>query len=167
MANKTCTTCLIDKPVEEFYKQSTRGGYGVRGSCKECDNKKKSEYRSKLGEALCIRKRQEYRRNLQARLAQKKVYRQANKGKIIALATLRKKYIRQRTPSWLSKDDKWLIKEVYDLAALRTKMFEFSWHVDHVIPLQGETVSGLHVLNNLQVIPGVENIRKKNKVLYA
>ena len=69
----------------------------------------------------------------------------------------------QRTPVWLSDDDKWLIEQAYELAALRTKMFGFSWHVDHIIPLQGKTVSGLHVPTNLQVIPGVENFRKNNR----
>ena len=68
-----------------------------------------------------------------------------------------------RTPSWLTEDDFWLMQEAYNLAALRTKMFGFPWHVDHIIPLQGKTVSGLHVPKNLQVIPGVENLRKSNK----
>lgn len=95
-------------------------------------------------------------------LKAKKLYRQANKGKIIALATARKKYIKQRTPKWVDADERWMIKEVYDLAAQRSKMTGFAWHVDHIIPLQGKTVSGLHVMANLQVIPGVENIRKRN-----
>lgn len=37
-------------------------------------------------------------------------------------------------------------------------------HVDHIVPLQGEFVSGLHVETNLRVIPGIDNIRKRNKV---
>jgi hypothetical protein len=69
----------------------------------------------------------------------------------------------QRTPIWLSNDDHWMIEQAYELAALRTKMFGFSWHVDHVLPLQGKTVSGLHVPSNLQVIPGKENLMKHNK----
>ena len=67
-----------------------------------------------------------------------------------------------RNPKWLSPDDKWMIEQAYELAALRTKTFGFSWHVDHILPLQGKTVSGLHTPYNLQVIPGVENVRKSN-----
>ena len=162
--NKTCKTCLLIKPLSDFYKQTIRGGYGVRGSCKTCDNAKKSLYRKQLGEILLQRKKDEYLRNRQSRLDNKRKYRQNNKGKINALVAARKKIIRQRTPKWLTEDDKWMIKEAYELSALRTKLFGFQWHVDHIIPLQGDLVTGLHVLTNLRVIPGVENIRKKNKV---
>jgi hypothetical protein len=167
MQIKTCKTCAVTKPVSAFYKQSTRGGFGVRGTCKECDNLKKKAYRETLGTVLYERKKQEYQRHKELRLAQKRHYRQTNKGKINALVAARKKVVRQRTPKWLTKDDLWLVKEAYELATLRTKMFNTSWHVDHVLPLQGKTVTGLHVPTNLQVIPGVDNIRKKNKVLYA
>ena len=71
----------------------------------------------------------------------------------------------QRTPWWLSKDELWLIREAYALAKQRTKMFGFTWHVDHVIPLRGQNVSGLHVPWNLQVIPARANIAKGNKVI--
>lgn len=68
-----------------------------------------------------------------------------------------------RTPKWITKDDLWLIKEAHELAVLRTKLFGFDWHVDHIIPLKGKTVSGLHVPTNLQVIEGKINIMKNNK----
>lgn len=69
---------------------------------------------------------------------------------------------KKRCPTWLSNDDLWLIKEAYALATIRSKLFGFTWHVDHIIPLQGKTVSGLHVPINIQVIPGVINQRKSN-----
>lgn len=71
----------------------------------------------------------------------------------------------QRTPRWLSKDELWLIREAYDLAKRRTKLFGFTWHVDHVVPLRGQNVSGLHVPWNLQVIPAKVNIAKGNKLV--
>lgn len=53
-------------------------------------------------------------------------------------------------------------KEAHELRKLRNKVTGFEWHVDHVIPLKGEYVCGLHTWNNLAVIPKVENLRKGN-----
>jgi hypothetical protein len=86
-----------------------------------------------------------------------------NKGKVNAHTVKRRLAKINRTPKWLTADDHWVIEQAYDLAALRTKLFGFAWHVDHIIPLQGKLVSGLHAPYNLQVIPGVENVRKSNK----
>jgi hypothetical protein len=68
----------------------------------------------------------------------------------------------QRTPAWLTEDDKWMMSQVYELALLREKIVGGKWHVDHIIPLQGKLVSGLHVINNLQVIPAKLNRSKSN-----
>lgn len=70
---------------------------------------------------------------------------------------------KKRTPIWLTDDDHWLIEQAYELAQIRSEMFGFPWHVDHVVPLRGKDVSGLHVPWNLQVIPGKENISKSNR----
>ena len=67
-----------------------------------------------------------------------------------------------RTPEWLSPDQLWVIAEAYELAALRTTISGSAWHVDHIVPLNGRMVSGLHVPWNLQVILGSENVRKSN-----
>lgn len=71
----------------------------------------------------------------------------------------------KRVPQWLNSDDRWMMREAYNLAKLRTKMFGFVWEVDHIIPLRGEFVSGLHVPTNLQVLPKTENRKKKNYYL--
>jgi hypothetical protein len=131
--------------------------------CSECQRNYINEKRVSFPEIHKLKKQASYQRNKEHILAQKRIYRQANKGKINALVSARKQYIKQRTPKWIDSEELGLIKEVYDLATKRTEMTGFAWHVDHIIPLQGKTVSGLHVMANLQVIPGIDNIRKKNK----
>lgn len=99
----------------------------------------------------------------------KRRYKQTPHGKANARAHDAKRHAAKlnRTPPWLTADDLWMIEQAYDLAALRTKLFGFSWHVDHVLPLQGKRVSGLHVPTNLQVIPWRDNVSKANSYLPA
>lgn len=68
----------------------------------------------------------------------------------------------KRTPAWLTEVDHERIANVYKLATLQSKITGTTWHVDHIIPLRGKYVSGLHVPSNLQAIPGVDNVRKNN-----
>ena len=89
-------------------------------------------------------------------------WRQENPDKVSAKNAKRNASKLQRTPCWLTKDDLFMIEEAYALAKLRDKVTWFKWHVDHIVPLQGKTVSGMHVPNNLQVIPGVVNVSKHN-----
>ena len=163
MLDKLCKVCGVNKPVSAFYKQTARGGLGVRGSCKACDNLKKKDYRADNKEYICQLKKAEYERNKANHLTQKRQYRQANKGKINYLVALRKKAIKQRTPIWLTDFDKLKMKCFYSVASMLTNENNEPWHVDHVVPLQGKLVSGLHVPNNLQVMRGTENVVKKNK----
>jgi hypothetical protein len=123
----------------------------------------KRAYRAANKEKIVASKRAAYYATQEAHLAQKREYRQANKGKINFLCAMRKKVTKQRTPKWLSDFDRLKIKCYYSIAAMLTRNNEAPWHVDHVVPLQGELVSGLHVPNNLQLLRGVDNIRKKNK----
>lgn len=67
---------------------------------------------------------------------------------------------RMSMPSWAND---FFIQEAYHLAKLRTQVFGFKWHVDHIVPINSKIVCGLHTHGNLQVIPAVENIRKSNK----
>jgi len=94
----------------------------------------------------------------------RKAWRDANKHKSQAAVRKYQASKRQRVPKWLTSDDNWIIEEAYELAVRRTKMFGFQWDVDHIIPLQGKTVSGLHTPLNLQVIPAVVNSSKGARV---
>ena len=66
----------------------------------------------------------------------------------------------QRTPLWADFE---AINLEYELADYCSKMTGIFYHVDHEIPLRGKLVSGLHVHNNLRIIPAVENLRKNNR----
>jgi len=94
--------------------------------------------------------------------AAKTKYKLEHPEKVRAAMIKRRVAKMHRTPVWLTADDLWVMEQAYALAVLRTNLFGFSWHVDHILPLQGKKVSGLHVPTNLQVIPWVDNIRKAN-----
>jgi hypothetical protein len=67
----------------------------------------------------------------------------------------------QRMPSWLNDGHLFEIQSVYRYCTSLNKI-GLKFHVDHVVPLRGKSVSGFHVPWNLQVIPAIENIRKNN-----
>lgn len=90
-------------------------------------------------------------------------YAKANPGKINAKTAKRRAIILQATPIGLTKKDFKKIEGVYVEAALLTEKTDIERSVDHIIPLQGENVSGLHVPWNLQILTASENSSKGNK----
>ena len=66
------------------------------------------------------------------------------------------------SPSWLTKDHKFQIAEIYSKAAIQTAETGMAHEVDHIIPLRGNAVCGLHVPWNLQVLPAYKNRQKSN-----
>lgn len=85
-----------------------------------------------------------------------------NPAKACALTMKRIAAKLKRTPKWA---DLTKIKAVYADAARLTMLTGTIHAVDHIIPLQGKLISGLHVHNNLQVITRSENSSKGNKWL--
>ena len=124
---------------------------------KYADRKKNQQYQSRGRPKKIVQKSDEELR-AERRIYEKEYWkRPENIGKLRAKKARRRAVEMQRKPKWLTDEDMWVIKEIYALAAIRTKQFGFVWHVDHIVPLQGENVCGLHVPNNLQVIPAVQN----------
>jgi hypothetical protein len=68
-----------------------------------------------------------------------------------------------RKASWDNEFTRFVFEEAIHLAAIRKNATGYAWHVDHVIPLNGKLVSGLHVWNNFAVIPAAQNMSKGNR----
>ena len=66
----------------------------------------------------------------------------------------------QATPVWA---DPVLILAFYEEAQIKAQTTNVAHHVDHVVPLNSKYVCGLHCEFNLQVLPGIENLRKSNR----
>jgi hypothetical protein len=96
-------------------------------------------------------------------LAISRGWKKRNKAHVRFLHAKRRAALLQRTPPWLTEDDFAQMQAMYDLAAKKSQEDGIVWHVDHIIPLQGKTISGLHVPSNLQLLSATENMRKGNR----
>jgi hypothetical protein len=86
-------------------------------------------------------------------------YRRANLGRYAAHAMKRYATQKQQTPPWF---DERRAEIVYEVAAQMSRELGIDMQVDHVVPLQGELVSGLHVHINLQILTARANQQKNN-----
>lgn len=83
------------------------------------------------------------------------LYTSSCKACLLLKSKKEKEYIFIRTAKWSNKQK---IIDIYNNCPE-------GFHVDHILPLRGKLVSGLHVENNLQYLPAEENIRKKNSYI--
>jgi len=88
-------------------------------------------------------------------------YKQANAGATLANSTLRKKHVKIATPKWANI---LRIKNLYAESFAVTKITGVRHHVDHIIPLRGKLVCGLHIQENLRVVPWYVNLQKGSKI---
>lgn len=168
-----------------MFSKSARGKDGLRSVCKPCDAEQQRRYheenREKVAERQCRRyeanrekaaerQRRHYEANREKVAERKRRYSEANPHVVRALAARRRAAKLQAVPAWARLDTRGAAREremvalAYRVAALATKVFGVEYHVDHVVPLRGRKVSGLHCLANLRIVPAVENLRKNSKL---
>ncbi len=160
---KHCThkECLKWKPLSDFYKNKHYAD-GYFCWCKEC--KKRVARETKCGQKW-VEANREQSNSIKAKYVtdnpekvreSKRKYDKANPGKILAKTRKHKAEKIQATPEWLTKEQ---IKEMELFYINRLK----GYHVDHIVPLKGKNVRGLHVPWNLQYLEASVNQKKSNK----
>lgn len=163
---KTCRTCKNAKDEREFHRCSSSKD-GLQRNCKSCvKNHNQLYYLNNFNKLNLKTKRyqEENRERVNAIAAR---WRRDNLAVRNATAARDRADKRNRTPLWLTAKQKVEIKEFYVIAKELSWLSEEKLEVDHIIPLHGKNVSGLHVPWNLQILPASANRTKHNKVMYG
>jgi hypothetical protein len=189
---KLCVTCKANRPLSDFYKRKDSPS-GYRNDCKDCRKlvssknhfanhkvkkaKLRSAYENRkannpnlLAEEYAKNRDKDleksklaYQANAEDRKAKQRLWSKINRGTANALSKNYKLKKINATPKWLSESQLLHIKCKYQLAAMLNIHGVEPWHVDHIVPIRGKDVCGLHVPWNLRVIPAKENMTKGNR----
>ncbi len=178
-----CKICNKKKQLSEYYIYKTGNQKGKRTSCTciLCTKKIKLEYRKNnpdlvrgYRETFYSKQEEDYFEREKTRKVKwakdnpdkvkemSRDYRQNNKPLLASnRANYRSKKL-NRTPSWMSPKDLADIRSIYKMCKKISEKTGTLHHVDHIIPLQGKLVSGLHIPSNLRVIEALSNLSKGN-----
>lgn len=180
---KVCNACRVAQPLNNF----DRKGEGHAGRCKACRSREKAARylanrdrergkrkanREANPEAAAARHARWATANAQRLKAYQDAYRLANTARKAEYQTgkqaertaqenARRALKLKASPAWANPA---AIQGIYGAARTLQTIFGTPYHVDHIVPLQGPTVCGLHVENNLQILPAADNIKKGNRV---
>lgn len=167
---KKCTVCGEALEFSKFHKRKPSPD-GLAYKCVGCtvaykrrwDEMNPDAFRQWRGENV-DRERERFRsyreknkEHLAKKLAQWSI---ENRALVAAKGARRHAAKRQATPVWADQD---AILEFYKESERLTRETGIKHEVDHIYPLQGKDVCGLHVEHNLQVLTKVENISKLNR----
>jgi hypothetical protein len=184
---KVCSKCKIAKELTAF-SPDPRYKYCVGSWCKLCHSvRMKKRYQEDLGYRIRnnkasktryakVKTNPEFKEENSKRAcewAKKNIEKHRKHGKNYRiwypdrkLASTRKYQADklQRTPRWLSPNQLQEIQDVYTAREMLQLATGEQLHVDHIVPLQGKNVSGLHVPWNLRITTATENLSKGNRL---
>ena len=140
-----------------------------RESNKEKISARKHDWYVENKKEIGAKSKTRYAENSESARARSITWKENNREKHNAECMKRHTAKLQRFPMWAREcqDIKFFLEEIYDLAIERTLVTGVPHHVDHIVPLQGKKVSGLHLPWNLQVITASENCSKRNSFTEA
>lgn len=161
-ARKTKGSCVECLKVEWAQALETRANYYAEYNKSEAGQKAKKDYYARNKDAVIARAQT---RPTKEKTESKKRHKEANPDYYRSLVSMRRRRFRDATPKWLSAEQKMEIRLKYRLAIEMSRATGVRYAVDHVIPLQGEEVCGLHVPWNMEVITQDDNLKKSNKLV--
>ena len=170
---KTCTKCLVSKELEANFSKSKTHAGGYSTWCKACHKQRMTETQTKYYERALSWKKENIdlmrayaasyrdRDGVREKAAERsRIWRKLNPGKLSALSAQNEEARKQAMPEWANRH---LINFIYTTRRYIQMETSERWQVDHVIPIKGKTVCGLHVHNNLQIVTADYNRKKSNK----
>ena len=169
--------CSVAGHVDERYTRN--------GECFGCAKLKANDWNKKNPEKKKQYRKEYFENNFQKEYEMRKKWMDANPEKAVQLKEKKNKATVlwaqnnreksnsyqakrraskiQRTPAWMNPGHLFEIECIYKYCSV-LRLSRLDYHVDHIVPLQGNEVSGFHVPWNLQVIPAQENFAKNNRM---
>lgn len=164
---KTCRLCGEEKTLDQ-YGANSRTRDKLKHECRPCLSeiarlRKKERYNLDSGfreKCVQVNVRSQQKPSGKAR---RSAWYYTHKERYRNWSMSRKDQVRKATPSWLTPDQKKEISKFHWLARDLEVITGEKYQVDHIVPLQGKEVCGLHVPWNLQVLPSDLNLSKGNR----
>jgi hypothetical protein len=163
VSTRQCVECvpIYNEQYEINYPgHKSEYTHNYYASNKETRLKQCAQWKQDNHEQYLTKRRESIARRQEHFTSYAKQYAQDNKAKVNAKTARHRAAKLQATPPW-SEVDK--ILALYEGADYLTRLTGVQWDVDHEVPLQSKIVSGLHVYENLQLLPHLANISKGNR----
>lgn len=172
---KICSVCKLQLSLDKFAKRK-KAKDGLNCSCKSCKSIEDKKYRLANKDKIKERKqlyyitnknkisnqtKQNYYKNKEERLNKIAEWKRKNKEKVNFSCAKRRAAKLSRNIYPEDEYNSFVLEEAYILSNLRSQLLKIVFHVDHIVPLMGKTVNGLHVADNIQIIPASENCSKR------
>ena len=161
---KVCNgPCGSEKGLDQFYTNGYKNGkLYYKSRCKDCTLAARKSFQEDNKDKIRSRKRAHYQENKSRIKVDQKIWRDNNLSSRLA-RNAKRRALKSPATLALTKEQDQQIKDLYWLARDLKAVTGEEYHVDHIVPLNGETICGLHVPWNLQVLPADINLSKGNR----